>query len=286
MGGILFLAKAGRMNLRTDNKGITTALARGRFRGFVWMIGLFFALMFVGCATKSSPKAVGAVNQSATTVVQSAPPNSQFNNQTQPYRLQVADEIEIKFHLVPELNDQVTVRPDGKISLQVIDEVDVLDLTPSELDKLLTKKYGGTLRNPDLTVIVRKFSGQKVFVGGEVKDQGMVPINGRLTVIQAIMQAGGFTNTAEMGNVVLLRNQGKENPHFAILNLAENLNDPMGGLASNGVVLQPYDVVFVPKSTIATMDQFVDQYINQLVPKSVQFGFQWLWNVGGGSFAP
>ncbi len=135
-----------------------------------------------------------------------------------------------------------------------------------------------------MTVIVRTFSGQKVFVGGEVNAQGMVPIHGQLTITQAIMQAGGFKNTAEMESVVLLRNQGKPNPYFTTLNLESNLTASAG--APNDVLLQPYDVVFVPKSTIATMDQFVDQYINQLVPRSVQFGFQWLWNLSNGGFVP
>ena len=286
-------------------------LVKWKRGNYVWVIGLFMALMFLGCSSTSSSKTDASGKIPGTPIVQSAPgktssapvtksssekntitPVAQrppavhpFSNNVRAYKLQVEDEIEIKFHLIPELNDLVKVRPDGKISLQLIDEVEVLGLAPSELDQLLTKKYSKTLRDPDITVIVRQFSGQKVFVGGEVNAQGMIAIHGRLTVTQAIMQAGGFKDSAELGNVVLLRNQGQQDPYFAILNLEENLNDPMGGMASNGVMLQPYDVVYVPKSTIATMNQFVDQYINKLVPESFQWGFQWLKGVNGG-FAP
>jgi len=279
---------------------------------YVWVIGLFMTLMFLGCSSTSSSNADLPGSIPGTPIVQSAPGKTPktavpvtktvsentpqtpgvkktavahpFSNNVQAYKLQVEDEIEIKFHLVPELNDLVKVRPDGKISLQIIDEVDVLGLAPSELDRLLTRKYSETLRDPDLTVIVRQFAGQRVFVGGEVNAQGMIAIHGRLTVTQAIMQAGGFKDSAELENVVLLRNQGEQDPYFAILNLEENLNDPMGGMASNGVMLQPYDVVYVPKSTIATVNQFVDQYINKIVPQSFQWGFQWLTNVGGAAF--
>jgi len=287
-------------------------LAKWRRSGCVWVIGFFISLMFLGCSSTHSSKTGASGKIPGTPIVQSAPGKSPetpvvknvsdkkpvtsvaqsssathpFSNQVQAYKLQVEDEIEIKFHLVPELNDLVKVRPDGKISLQIIDEIEVLGLSPSELDEMLTKKYSRTLRDPDLTVIVRQFSGQKVFVGGEVNSQGVIPIHGRLTVTQAIMQAGGFKNTAELENVVLLRNQGKQNPYFAILNLKNNLKDPMGDMASNGVVLQPYDVVFVPKSTIATIDQFVDQYINQLVPRSFSWGFQWVTNLGTGGIIP
>ena len=282
--------------------------------GYIWMIGFLLVPMFLGCSTHSSngpapgnipgtPIVQSTLVQSSgapvmknsseknseASTVQSPPPPAPahaFNNDVQAYKLQVEDEIEIKFHLVPELNDLVKVRPDGKISLQIIDEVEVLGLAPSELDQLLTKKYSKTLRDPDLTVIVRQFSGQKVFVGGEVNSQGLVPIHGRLTVTQAIMQAGGFKDSAELENVVLLRNQGKKDPYFAVLDLENNLKDPMGGLASNGVVLQPYDVVFVPKSTIATIDQFIDQYINKVVPRSFQWGFQWVTNLGTGGIVP
>ncbi len=292
------------MNLKPEDQGAPVILkniffhnrklstSRNKFHvsrrrvGYIWMVGLFLALLFSGCSSTPVPKSADSAKDAPTTIVQSSPPGTQFDSKTQAYRLRVEDEIEVKFHLVPELNDRVKVRPDGKISLQIIDEVYALGMTPAKLDEVLTEKYAQTLRNPDLTVIVRKFSGQKVFVGGEVNTQGMVPIRGRLTVTQAIMQAGGFKDTAELENIVLLRNQGEKNPHFAILNLENNLHDPMGGMASNGVVLQPYDVVFVPKSTIATMDQFVDQYINRLVPQSFQWGFQWISNLASGGFIP
>lgn len=270
----------------TPSKNENILLARWKNRSRAWIIGLLLILVGVGCSSSPSPKTVDTAKNSGTTVVQSSPPGQSFNKKTQVYKLRVEDEIEVKFHLVPELNDRVKVRPDGKISLQIIDEVEVLGMTPSELDKVLTKKYSKTLRNPDLTVIVRKFSGQKVFVGGEVNTQGVIPIHGRLTVTQAIMQAGGFKDTAKIENVVLMRNQGEKDPYFAILNLDNNLHDPMGALASNGVLLQPYDVVFVPKSTIATLDQFVDQYINKLVPQSFQWGFQWFTNLGGTGIVP
>ncbi|HQJ10087.1 MAG TPA: polysaccharide biosynthesis/export family protein, partial [Deltaproteobacteria bacterium] len=87
---------------------------------------------------------------------------------TDEYVLQPYDSLEIKFFYNPELNDTVTIRPEGKISLQMIDEVRAAGLTPAQLDDLLTQKYGLLLNRVMITVIVRTFTDQKVYVGGEV----------------------------------------------------------------------------------------------------------------------
>jgi len=169
----------------------------------------------------------------------------------------------------------VTIRPDGKISLQLIDEVEAVGLTPSELDKNLTEKYSEVLNNPEVAVIVKEFTRQKVFVGGEVNLPGLIPYSGKLTCLQAIFQAGGFKNTAKLKNIVILRNQGTEKPLFITINLKADLKKPA---QHNDILLKPYDVVFIPKTFIAKLNQFVDQYIRQLLPVTTTVGFSYvLW---------
>ncbi|QPJ62603.1 MAG: polysaccharide export protein [Candidatus Nitronauta litoralis] len=192
------------------------------------------------------------------------------------YVLMPEDEIEVKFHFQPEFNDRMKIRPDGKISLQLIDEVMASGLTPVELDKVLSEKYSKVLVQPELTVIVRNFSGRNVFVGGEVGSPGMIPIKGPLTALQAILQAGGLKNTSEMKNIILLRNQGSKQPLFAKINLDEGVNHTLG---KNDIYLKPFDVVFVPKSDIATVNQFVEQYINKLIPNVAKAGFSWIYTL-------
>jgi len=120
-----------------------------------------------------------------------------------------------------------------------------------------------------VTVIVKEFSGQKIYVGGEVNSPGIIPLSGKLTSLQAILQAGGFKNTAELKSVVILRNQGTEDPLFMTINLKEDLST---AAHQNDILLKPYDIVFVPKTTIAKMNQFVDQYIEKLIPISKSIG--------------
>jgi protein involved in polysaccharide export with SLBB domain len=185
------------------------------------------------------------------------------------YLLQVGDAIDIKFFYNSELNESVIIRPDGKISLQLIDEVVAAGLTPSELDGVLTDKYSQRLRYAEVAVIVKEFAGLRVYVGGEVNATGLIPMRGELTVLQAILQAGGYKDTAELKNVVILRNKGTQDPLFISLNLKQDLTTRT---ANNDILLKPCDIVFVPKTSIAKLGEFVDQYVNELVPAALSFG--------------
>ncbi len=205
-----------------------------------------------------------------------APIEKTTNAHEEEYLLQLGDVIEIKFFYNSELNERVTVRPDGRISLQLIDEVKVAGLTASQLATTLKMKYSRTLRNPELSVIVREFAGLKVYVGGEVNVPGVIPLSGHLTALQAIFHAGGFKNTAELQSIIILRNQEMQKPLFITLNLKEDLADHV---QQNDMLLKPYDIVFVPKTTIAKLNQFVDQYIEKLIPISKTFGFSYVYNL-------
>ncbi len=196
-----------------------------------------------------------------------------IENTTPPeYVLQIGDRIGIKFYYNSELDEETIIRPDGKISLQLVDEVQAAGLTPKKLDEVLTEKYSSKLQTPVLTVMVREFAYLKVFVGGEVNLPGIYPIVGRLSALQSIFQAGGFKRSAHLSKVVVLRNQGTDDPLFISLDLNKNLQRIGAQPVGNDMLLQPYDIVFVPKTPIAKLGDFVDQYINQLIPAALSFG--------------
>ena len=187
----------------------------------------------------------------------------------QNYILQVGDVLDIKFFYTPELNETLPIRPDGKISLQLVDEVHAAGLTPAQLDAILTKKYFDRLDKPELAVIVRTFTAHKIYVGGEVRSPGTITFSGDLTALQAIMHTGGYKDTAELRNVVVIRNQGTMTPEFISLNLQELLT--RGG-TQNDIRLKPRDIVFVPKTGIAQLGLFVEQYIDQVIPSALSLG--------------
>ena len=180
------------------------------------------------------------------------------------YIIQSGDSLEIKFYYNSEMNDYMTVRPDGRISLELIGDVVVAGQTPTQLKNLLTKKYSEELKNPQVTVIIRAVSA-KIYVDGEVKKPGMLELLGPLTVMQAIARAEGMTDKAWQEALVIRRIKGKE-PLVMLLDLEAVLN---GTNIGQDVGLVPFDIVYVPRSPIANVNLWVHQYIRANIPVSI-----------------
>ena len=186
--------------------------------------------------------------------------------------LKPGDVLDIKFYYDQALNEKVTIRPDGKISLQLVDEVQAAGKTPQALDAILTQMYANILKQPEVAVIVRELADQKVYVGGEVTSPMLVPIKGRLTALQAILSVGGVKRGAKLTQVVFIRDSGTKSPNIYKINLKEALAD-----GEKDVLLKPYDIIYVPKTTIAKVGLFVEQYINNIIPKSVGLSFPFVY---------
>ncbi len=186
------------------------------------------------------------------------------------YKLRAGDQMDIKFFYNPELNEQVTVRPDGRISLQLAHEIMAAGLTPAELTDLLTRTYSSELDKPEITVIVRSFSGQMVYVDGEVNKPGMLNMIAPMTVLQSLAQAGGVKDTAKRDEIVIIR-RGLDNKPVVLLMNMEKVID--GTEMSQDLTLMPFDIVYVPKSNIANVNIWVDQYIRKNIPMGIGFGY-------------
>ncbi len=186
------------------------------------------------------------------------------------YRLGEGDLLAVKFYGNPELNEEVVVRPDGAISLPFVGDVPAVGLTPDELDRDLVRRFTGELARPRVAVIVREFGNQRVFVAGEVSKPGLLPLRGPLTLFQAVEEAGGFLQTARRQQIVLIRTDagGRRLGRSVDLRPVESGEHP-----DQDVLLQPLDIVFVPRTRIASVDLFVEQYIRQLLPVNPGLGF-------------
>jgi protein involved in polysaccharide export with SLBB domain len=186
----------------------------------------------------------------------------------EPYVIQAGDDLEVKFQLTPELNERQIVRPDGKISLQLVDhEITAAGLTVEQLRAALGAVYAGQLRNPNITVLVREFSQNRVFVGGEVGLTGPQPLTRPTTVRQAILQAQGFKDSAYPKQVILYRQPPGKPGVWQVLNLTEYPSDSGG---DQDVLLAPLDIVYVPRSPVADVGRFVDLYVRRLLPITPQ----------------
>lgn len=191
------------------------------------------------------------------------------------YRLQVGDVVDVKFPYAAELNETLLVRPDGRASMQHIGEIGVAGMTPEDLSTAITEGHRKVLRRPQATAIVRKYAARRVFVGGEVNTPGAQVLETPLTVLQAVMQAGGFRSSAERSHVVVLRQGDDGKPVFLKLDLRAHI----GQAAEQDLVLKPFDVVFVPQSKIASVAQFMDEYIGKIVPLYRNLGFAFTYNI-------
>jgi polysaccharide export outer membrane protein len=193
------------------------------------------------------------------------------------YRLWPGDVIEIKFFFNQELNDTMQIRPDGLIAMPLIGEVPVSNRTVSDVCKRLEQLYAQHLKHPSITIFVRSYSSQKVFVSGEVPKPGVINLAGPLTMLEAIMEAGGIKHTGNTGTAYLIRKRDDGVPVMREISLKNSRNEPA---PAAGLLLFPLDVVVVPESKIARVDRWVDQHIRQVTPMMLTFGFSYLFNGG------
>jgi polysaccharide biosynthesis/export protein len=180
-----------------------------------------------------------------------------------PYVLEPDDTVAVRFNRYPDLNDDVVIRPDGMISLQLIDEVHAAGMTASALSTELHQRYASELAHPEVKVIVKTFTRHRVWVAGEVTTPGVQPLPDGLTLSQAIDQAGGFLKTANRGQVVVIR----RDPSGQVEGYTVDLSHVEGGdRPQDDVALQPLDQVFVPRSQIANVNVWVEQWIRNNLP--------------------
>jgi len=186
----------------------------------------------------------------------------------QEYRIQAGDQLDIKFYYNPELNELVTVRPDGRISLQLVHEIMAAGLTPAELTGVLREKYAVEVKQPEITVIVRLFGGQQIYVGGEVNKPGIFNLIGSMTVLQSISLAAGVKDSARTKEIVIVRRGADNKPLMIPINLKKLID---GTDMSQDIFLKTFDIVLVPKSNVAEVNVWIDQYIRKNLP--IQPGF-------------
>lgn len=167
----------------------------------------------------------------------------------------------------------MVVRPDGRISVLLVGEMLVTGTTPEDLASKIKAAYRPLVGDTDLTVAVTRTSGMNVYLSGEVKVPSLLQMDGDLTLLQAIARAGGTLASANTGNVLLIRHRDDGGLQVSKVDLEKVLRNE-----ASDVFLRRRDVIYVPKSDIAQAGQFVDQYINAIVPRFVQLQLGWSWN--------
>lgn len=158
------------------------------------------------------------------------------------YAIGPADVLGVVFWREAEMSGDVTVRPDGRISLPVIGEIRAAGLKPTELQEQVRLAAGKFITDPNVVVVVRAINSRKIFVTGLVTTPGGQSLVGPLTVMQAIAQAGGVTEYADSKNITILRT---ENGQSTVLKFNYKAVSKGKNVEQN-IVLKPGDTVVVP----------------------------------------
>jgi polysaccharide biosynthesis/export protein len=223
------------------------------------------AFMVSSCADSTATEPTPAPQQSGLKSIEDAPAIA-------PYQLQVGDTMDIKVRLNPELNESVIVPPDGLISTVMAQDVMAYGRTVQELRGDLTKQYQEELTDPHISVIMRTFAPNRVYVTGEVALPGeFVTAGPNLTLLQAIARAGGLKNSASTDNIIIIRHGNNAPPvaYTVDYNAAKS-----GFYPQKDVRLAAYDVVFVPRSDIADVYLYFQQFVQQFLPASFGLSYQ------------
>ncbi|MBI3248622.1 MAG: polysaccharide export protein [Deltaproteobacteria bacterium] len=179
------------------------------------------------------------------------------------YRIEPGDTLKIAYPFHEDMDqNEVVVKPDGKVNATQVGEITVADLTTVEVSKLLAERTADRLRNPEVVVSVFKFSEKKIYVAGEVGKPGMVEYQKGLTPLQAIVAVGGFRDTAMVDSIILIRPVDNSVPIARKIDLATVLTDGN----REWVHLAPHDVIYVPRTPIAEANLWVKQNLVDLIP--------------------
>jgi polysaccharide export outer membrane protein len=180
--------------------------------------------------TEAAPKAAAATPREARIVAEA-----------RDYRIGPEDVLDISVWKNPELSRTVPVRPDGKVSLPLVNDIHAAGLTPSSLRDELTRRLAEYVPSPEVAVIVREVHSAKVSVVGAVRTPGRYEVRSPATVLELIALAQGFTDFASRDRIVVLRTNGEEQTRIPF-----NYRKIADGSEQENFFVQPGDIIVVP----------------------------------------
>ncbi|MFO7484252.1 polysaccharide biosynthesis/export family protein [Oceanibaculum nanhaiense] len=202
------------------------------------------------------------------------------------YRLGSGDMVQVSYIFTPNLDEEALVAPDGTITLRLAGRLQAEGLTVEELNGAVTEASAKWMRQPVTRVAVRDARAARIYVGGEVGRAGTIPLDRRIGALEAVLLAGGFTDDARISEVVLIRRSPDDSPMLRTLNLQDFIQT---GGADGTIPLAAGDILYVPRSGIAEVNLWIDQFINKVLPfqRSANFTYTITRNgTGAGTVFP
>ncbi|NWG13270.1 MAG: polysaccharide biosynthesis/export family protein [Acidobacteria bacterium] len=202
------------------------------------MYAIICSVVLIVSAPLLSPQAV-STPQDKTTQMQSSTPEARPDPL---YVIQPNDVLEIFVWKEPELSRKVLVRPDGRISFPLVQDLKASGISPGELKEKIEERLKAYLTAPNVTIIVEAILSYRVFVVGKVQKPGAVVVEKPISVLQAIALAGGFADYAKESEITVVRNFASETLVFEF-----NYKDVIKGRnAEQNIYLRNGDVVVIP----------------------------------------
>jgi polysaccharide export outer membrane protein len=152
------------------------------------------------------------------------------------------DVLDISVWKEPELTRVVPVRPDGKISLPLLNDVQAAGLTPAQLAAQITENLRKFVTNPQVTVIITAINSQRIYILGEVNRAGAYPLLPNMTILQGLSSAGGFTQFANLKKIYMFRTENGKQVRYPF-----NYKDVISGKAPDeNIALKAGDTIVIP----------------------------------------
>jgi polysaccharide biosynthesis/export protein len=187
--------------------------------------------------------------RSAQAQITPALPPVQGTNDVRPptdYEIGAEDQLSIVFWKDKDLTTDVAVRPDGMISLPLLNDIQAAGLTPDQLKDKVTEAATKYVEDPNVTVIVKQINSRKVFITGNIAKPGAYPLGGPMTVLQLISLAGGLTEYADKQHITVVRGRDRR-PDGLPWSYEVNYTELMKRIRlQQNLELKPGDTVMVP----------------------------------------
>lgn len=207
------------------------------------IIGLLLSVTATLAWARQKPqKTTTERSQSSEASSQSSPPrNFRVATDSATYVIGPTDVLEVSVWKEPDVSRSVTVRPDGKISLPLINDTQAAGLTPMEVGSHIAKALEKFITAPQVTVTVNSTNSQRAYVVGEVTRPGEVNLLPNTTVLDALASAGGPTQFANGKKIFILRTEGEKQVRYYF-----NYQAAIKGDLRQNIVLKPGDTIVVP----------------------------------------
>ncbi|MDD4955907.1 MAG: polysaccharide export protein [Candidatus Omnitrophica bacterium] len=256
----------------------------------ILLVFLSFLIFACGCASlggKTKPTA--GVDSKGKAAKKTVPKKAKFIRASdykedewalENYLIDMGDILEISVWQVEDLQRDVVVRPDGKISFPLIGDVQASGKTIEQLREEIVGKIKLYIKVPQVSINILEFGGKKAVVLGDVQDEGVIRFNTPTTALEAIALAGGFDKVkANMDRVYVIRDVHSDRPLVIMVNANDVLK---GGYLSENVLVRSGDIVYATRAMSADFNQFMDNVFGKVVAYAeAYYGDTWRRHIGG-----